>query len=122
MNLFPKVLFILPLLGACAGVRTVESETPACSNPARLEGHTNNEAPGVFIAFKPGVEPIAAAAMMSEKYHFDTAIQYSWGVVFTSNLELNLIPSIRCEPDVEYLEFNQMIIIGGSKSVGAPSR
>jgi hypothetical protein len=101
-----KIVLILPLIGAFANVRAVETETPACSDPARLEGQLDPQAPGVFIAFKPGVEPFAAAKRMAQKYHFTTAIQYSWGTIFTRNLDLTLIPSVRCEPDVDYLEFN----------------
>ena len=111
MNVFPKILLILPLLGACAGGRTVKSEMPACTNPARLEGHPDPRAPGAFIAFKPGVEPIAAARRVIQKYHFNTANQYSWGAIFSSDIDLKLIPLIRCEPDVEYLEFNQVVTI-----------
>jgi hypothetical protein len=95
-------------------MRTVESKTPACSNPARLEGHRDPRAPGFFIAFKPGAEPISAASRMVQKYHFNTASQYSWGTIFTSNLNLNLIPLIRCEPDVDYVEFNAVTIIAGT--------
>ena len=99
------------VMGALSGGCAIEAATPACSNPARLEGHGDLKAPGVFIAFKPGVEPIAAARRMIQKYHFNTASQYSWGSVFTTDLDLKLIPSIRCEPDVEYLEFNAVIVI-----------
>jgi hypothetical protein len=120
VNLFPKILLILPLLSACAGVRTAESQSPTCSDPARLEGHADVRAPGVFIAFKPGVEPVAAARRMIQKYHFNAASQYSWGTVFTSDLDLKWIPSIRCEPDVEYLEFNQVVTIGRTVTVDAP--
>jgi hypothetical protein len=45
------------------------------------------------------------------KHHFNKAIQYSWGAIFSSDLDLKLIPLIRCEPDVEYLEFNQVVTI-----------
>jgi hypothetical protein len=120
VNLFPKILLILPLLSACTGVRTIESQTPTCSDPARLEGHADVRAPGAFISFKPGVEPRAAAARMALKYHFNKAIQYSWGAIFSSDLELKLIPLIRCEPDVEYLEFNQVVTIGRTVTVDAP--
>ena len=116
-----EILLILPLVGACADVRTVESQTPACSNPAKLEGHRNPKAPGVFIAFKPGVEPIAATARMAKKYHFSTASQYSWGTIFTNDLDLNSIPSIRCEPDVEYVEFNAVTTIAGVSAAAAPN-
>jgi hypothetical protein len=58
---------------------------------------------------------------MIQKYHFNTAIQYSWGAIFSSDLDLSLIPLIRCEPDVEYLEFNQVVTIGGTATVGVPS-
>ena len=118
MNFFPKFLVILPLLGACVGVRTVKSETPACPDPARLESHPDVRAPGAFISFKPGVEPKAAAAKLALKYHFINMIQYSWGAIFNSDLDLELIPLIRCEPDVEYVEFNQVVTIGGTSSVG----
>jgi hypothetical protein len=111
IDLVAKILLILPLVGACADVHTVKSDTPACSNPARLEGLRNPQAPGVFIAFKPGVEPIAAARRMIQKYHFNNASQYSWGTVFTRDLDLKWIPSIRCEPDVDYVEFNAVTTI-----------
>jgi hypothetical protein len=118
-TIIAKCFLILPLVGACADVRAVEPETPACSNPAKLEGHQDLKAPGIFIAFKTGVEPIAAAARMAKKYHFNTAIQYSWGTIFTRNLDLKLIESIRCEPDVEYLEFNAVATIAGTDAVAA---
>jgi len=120
MNIIAKILLVLPLVGACGDVRAVEPETPACSDPARLEGHQDPKAPGVFIAFKPSVEPIAAAKRMAQKYHFNTTIQYSWGTIFTRNLDLNLIPSVRCEPDVDYVEFNAMTSIAGTGAVAAP--
>jgi hypothetical protein len=47
-------------MGAFSGGFANEAATPACSNPAKLEGHRDPGAPGIFIAFKPGVEPIAA--------------------------------------------------------------
>jgi hypothetical protein len=99
------------VMGALSGGCAIEAATPACSNPARLEGHRNLKAPGIFIAFKPGVEPIAAARRMIQKYHFNTASQYSWGSVFTTDLDLKWIPSIRCEADVDYVEFNAAITI-----------
>lgn len=120
MNINAKILLVLPFLGACAGIGTVESETPACANPARLEGHRDVRAPGAFISFKPGVEPKAAAARMALKYHFSKAIQYSWGAIFSSDLDLKLIPLIRCEPEVEYVEFNQVTTIAGTGDAGAP--
>jgi hypothetical protein len=119
-TIIAKILLILPLVGACANVRAVESETPACSNPAKLEGHPDPQAPGIFIAFKPGVEPIGAAASLAKKYHFNTAIQYSWGTIFTRNLDPKLIPSILCERDVEYLEFNAVATIAGASAMAAP--
>jgi hypothetical protein len=121
MNLIRGNLAILPLMAVFTVGCAIERATPACSNPARLEGHRDLKAPGVFIALKPGVEPIAAAAGMAQKYHFNTANQYSWGAVFTTDLDLNLIPSIRCEPDVEYLEFNAVITITGTSAVAAPN-
>jgi hypothetical protein len=120
MKIIAKILLILPL-GAFPGGCAVEAATPACSNPARLEGHRDPRAPGVFIAFKSGVDPIAAAARMVRKYHFNTATQYSWGSVFSSDLDPKFIPSIRCEPDVEYLEFNAVIGISGTSTVAAPN-
>jgi hypothetical protein len=120
MNLIRKILLALPLMGAFSGGCAIEAATPACSNPAKLEGHRDPRAPGVFIAFKPGVEPIAAARRMIQKYHFNTASQYSWGTVFTSDLDLKLIPSVRCEPDVDYVEFNAVTTIAGTSAVAAP--
>jgi hypothetical protein len=121
MNIIAKILFILPLMGAFSAGCAVEAATPACSNPAKLEGHRDAKAPGVFIGFKPGVEAVAAAARLVQKYHFNAAKQYSWGAVFTSDLDPNWIPSIRCEPDVEYLEFNAVISISGTSAVAAPN-
>jgi hypothetical protein len=57
MNIIAKILLILPLMGAFSVGCAVEAATPACSNPARLEGHRDPKAPGVFIGFKPGVDP-----------------------------------------------------------------
>jgi hypothetical protein len=111
MNLVREYLAILPLIGAFSGGCAIAPATPACSEPARLEGHFNSKAPGVFIAFKPGAEPVAAAAGMAQKYHFNIATQYSWGTIFTNNLDLNVIPSVRCERDVDYVEFNAVTVI-----------
>jgi hypothetical protein len=57
---------------------------------------------------------------MAKKYHFNTAIQYSWGTIFTRNLDLNLIPFVRCERDVDYVEFNAVATIAGASAVAAP--
>jgi hypothetical protein len=120
MNLIRGYLAILPLMGAFLDGCASEPATPACSDPARLEGHLDPKAPGVFIAFKPGVVPVAAAAAMAQKYHFNIANQYSWGTIFTSNLDLDLIPSVRCERDVDYVEFNAVTTIAGTSAVAAP--
>jgi hypothetical protein len=121
IDLIAKILLILPLVGAFSGGCAIEAATPACSNPARLEGHRDPRAPGLFIAFKPGVEPTAAARRMIQKYHFNTASQYSWGSVFTSDLDLKWIPSIRCEPDVDYVEFNAVVSISSTGAVPVPN-
>ena len=110
MYLIRKTVVILSLMGAFAGGCANEPETPACSNPARLEGHPNPKVPGVFIGFKPTAERNAAAGL-AQKYQFSIANQYPWNSIVTTDLDLMLIPSVRCERDVDYVEFNQEISI-----------
>jgi len=92
---------LLALLGsATAG-------SPACDEPARLEGEFNARTPGVSVEFKRSVkDPIAAAAALAAKYHFRITTQYSWGGIFIWSLGPEIIEQLRCEPQVEMVEYN----------------
>ena len=121
MSVFGKLLATMLLIGA-TGVLAGELETPACSDPAKLEGHPDPKAPGVFIAFKHGVDSNAAATMLAKKYHFNIANQYSWGTIFSRDFNLNLLSSVRCERDVDFVEFNAIATTGNVSRVYLPWR
>ena len=91
---------------ALADARAGESGVPTCSDPAELKGHFDSRAPGLFIKFKHGIDPNAAAVRLAEKYHFKIASRYSWGAIYSLDIDLGLLPQVQCEPEVEYLEFN----------------
>jgi hypothetical protein len=110
MNLrrnFPVAVSLIAIFAsACAS----ENRTPACRSPASLEGHSDPRAPGIFIAFKPGIDDFAAAAILAKKYHFTIPRPDSLPVI-VHDLDLNLIPLIRCESEIAYLEFNAVTTI-----------
>ena len=110
MNLRRKFSVSLSLIAVFAGACASENRTP-CRNPAKLEGHSDARAAGIFIAFKPGIDDFAAAATLAKKYHFTVARQYSLPVLI-HDLDLKLIPSVRCEQEIDYLELNVVTTIG----------
>jgi hypothetical protein len=120
MGVVAKFFVTVLLIGASGDPLAGESGTPACSDPARLEGHPDPRAPGVFIAFRRGVDPLAAAAILAKRHHFKIANAYSWGTIFSSDLEPVLIPQIRCERDVDYVEFNAVATVSALSVAPAP--
>jgi hypothetical protein len=60
----------------------------------------------VFIKFKHGVDPSAAAVRLAEKYHFKIASLYSWGAIYSPDIDPGSLPQVQCELEVEYIEFN----------------
>jgi hypothetical protein len=91
--------------------------TPPCAQPARLEGHFDG-VPGVFVGLKstiPGPEPHAAGMALAKKYGFRID---GWGGLWTGFVVSFLAPieiaKLRCEPDVEFVSFNQRNSISGN--------
>jgi hypothetical protein len=110
MNVRRNFSVLLSVTAILAGACASENRTPACHNPAKLQGHSDPRVAGVFIAFKAGIDDFAAAATLAKKYHFTIASQYSLPVLIR-DLDPNLIPSIRCEQEIDYLEFNGVTTI-----------
>lgn len=80
---------------------------PACEQPARLEGEFNARTPGVTIEFKRSVQDAAAAAKaLASKYSFRITTQFSWGGIYVWSISAETIAALRCEPDIEMIEYN----------------
>jgi len=82
-----------------------------CPAPAKLEGHFDSRARGIFVGFRSEVDSVGASLNLSKKYGFTVATRYRWGAILSYDLDLDKISAIRCEADVEYVEFNRVITI-----------
>ncbi len=81
---------------------------PPCALPARLEGVFDG-APGYFVGFKKTTaDPRALAAALAKKYGFEYHGYVSWtDSTFVYTLSPVTLAKLRCEPDIEYVEFDR---------------
>lgn len=78
-----------------------------CEQPARLEGEFNPRTPGVTVEFRRDVaDPAAAASALAAKYRFRITTQFSWGGIYIWSLDRETIEALRCEPLIEFIEYN----------------
>ena len=104
---------LIVLLSACgASACATYARTPARSQPATLEGRLDRRALGIIITFHSGVDPVAVGEIPASKYHFNFNKRYvSGGAIYTNDLDLKLIPVLRCERDVAVVGLDPLITI-----------
>jgi hypothetical protein len=106
-----RILLFLALVVAL-GARADDTAvvTPACAHPARLEGHFDWAAPRIVFVLKPSTKDLGAVGTaLSKKYGFK--IVWWFTAVFKGFMTPYLAPSeiaeLRCEADVELIEYDQ---------------
>jgi len=72
----------------------------------------NPEAPGYLVKFKDGVNTAQAAQTLAQKYGFTPV--YIWealGGFATPDLPRETIAQLRCEPVIDYMEYNGTAVL-----------
>jgi hypothetical protein len=104
-----RVLLVLTiaLLSTPAYSDDPATVVPPCAKPARLGGKFDG-APGYFVGFKSTtIDRRAAAAALAKKYDFQYDRYISMdNFIFIRAISPATIAQLRCEADVEYVEFN----------------
>jgi hypothetical protein len=99
-------------LGGCA----TERGTPMCGTPARLYGKYNSVVPTIFVGIEPGADLVAACRSLAEKYGPGHVAPSPSGHACAAALKPNLVPALRCEPNVEYVDFDAELTISSDEA------
>jgi len=108
------------LLALTAPAESLSVITPACSQPARLEGHFDGS-PSISVLLKADVPDSQAVALaLSKKYGFRIlwVLRATGKGFIASLLTPSEIAKLRCEPDVEIISYAQKTSI--SQDAPAP--
>jgi len=103
------LLFLALVVPLSARADDTAVVTPACAHPARLEGHFDGS-PSIMVKLKSSTRDAQAVGMaLSKKYGFK--IVWWFRAVFKGFIAPYLAPGeiaeLRCEPDVELVEYDQ---------------
>jgi len=102
------------ILCAAAAPQKPEVLTPACKNPAPLQGQWNPDAAGYFAIFKDGVDGPKTTDLLMKKHGFTVEGDLSLtGMFFVKALTPKQIAALRCEPQIRLIEHNGVASVSG---------
>ena len=86
---------------------------PSCENPAPLLGLQSREAPGYIIVFREGTHVRRTLARLRRTYRFKPEHVFGHTLPgFSAQLSDAALAGIRCEPEVQYVEYNTVLTPG----------
>lgn len=87
---------------------------PPCVAPAPLGGEFDPRAPHFIVVYKDGIESSDETPRLAERYGFTPRFVYTYALEgFSAALEPEVLAAIRCEPSVQYVEYDGFVTIAG---------
>ena len=104
---------LLALASASQGSPADADLHPSCENPAPLLGLQSSDAPGYIVVFREGTHVRRTLARLRRTYRFKP--EHVFGSTlpgFSAQLSDAVLAGIRCEPEVQYVEYNTVLTPG----------
>ena len=106
-------------LSACSGSSTPTEGAPpdprnrvvapACADPAPLLGSFDPRTPGYIVVLVDGTNFEASVTALAARHGFRVERVYATIHGFFAHLEPETVAALRCEPQVSYLEHDQVV-------------
>lgn len=85
---------------------------PLCKNPAPLHGQSNPNAPSYIVVLKDGTDVAKTTNLLGKKHGFTVQAEMSsLGMFSLQGLSAQQLASLRCEPQIKYIEHDSVVSI-----------
>lgn len=83
------------------------SQEQGCRHPAVVLGHFDARAPNCVVLVRKGKNQTAVAQRLAKKYQFNPYVLKLVHGFIVNNASVDLVARLRCEQDVESIEYDQ---------------
>lgn len=89
-------------------------ESLPCANPAPLYGELHPETPGYIVVYRQGTDVAAETARLAARYGFVAQFVFQSAILgFSAQLTPETVSALRCEPSVQWIEFDVPVYPAG---------
>jgi hypothetical protein len=106
---------VLTTIGASRGGRQLRIAFlgQVCFHPAPLHGKFDPRAPGYIVIFRRGMDAKDETERLEADYGFSATWVWTITPGFSAGLDESVRDMLRCEPAVEFIEYNALLQVAG---------